>query len=144
MRQVIGMLLALFGCVPHASAADASDYFGRWRVVAIADYAKVASVSDAKAKRKIGGNLAMSADVVAFDHRTCKPQYVLSTVDPEKDLEEGYRITNQTLKFPNPVVLIDTGCQRNRFIYVVNPKQLVIEQSGVFYRADRVDVSEGK
>lgn len=144
MKQVIGILLALLGCGAQAYAADASDYFGRWRVAAIADYAKVASVSDAKAKRKIGISLVMSADVVTFDHRTCKPQYVLSTVDPEKDLEDGYRITNQTLKLPNPVVLIDTGCRRNRFIYVVSPNQVVIEQSGVFYRADRVDVSEGK
>lgn len=144
MRQVIGLLLALLGCVAHASATDASEFFGRWRVAAIADYAQVASVSDAKAKRRIGGNLVMSADVVTFDHRTCKPQYVLSTVDPEKDLEDGYRITNQTLKLPNPVVLIDTGCQSNRFIYVVNPKQVVFEQSGVFYRADRVDRSKGK
>jgi hypothetical protein len=144
MKQVIGMLLALLGCVAHAHAADASDYFGRWRVTAIADHANVASVSDAKAKRKIGGKLVMSADTMTFDHRTCKPQYALSTVDPERDLEDGYRITNQTLRLPNPVVLIDTGCQRNRFIYVVGPKQVVIEQSGVFYRADRVDVSEGK
>lgn len=144
MKQVIGMVLALLGCVAHANAADASEYFGRWRVAAIADYAKVAAVSDAKAKRKIGGNLVMSPDLVAFDHHTCKPQYVVSTIDPDKDLEDGYRITNQTLKLPNPAVLIDTGCQRNRFVYVLSPNQLVIEQSGVFYRVDRVDVPEHK
>jgi len=144
MKPTRGMLLMLLSCVAHAQAADAGDYFGRWRISAIADYAKVAAVSDARAKRKIGGDLVLSAHAVTFDHRTCRPRYALSTVDPEKDLEDGYRITNQTLKLPNPVVLIDTGCQRNRFIYVANAKQLVIEQSGVFYRADRVDVAEGK
>lgn len=144
MRQAIGMLLALSSFATQGWAADASDYFGRWRIAAIVDYANVASVSDAQAKRMLGGKLVMSADTVSVGHRTCKPEYVLSAVDPEKDLESGYRITNQTLKLPNPVVLIDTGCQRNRFIYVASPKQIIVEDSGVFYRAVRIDASNGK
>jgi hypothetical protein len=137
-------LLSLFCYAAGAYAENVTDYFGRWHVAEIADYANVSAVSDAVAKRKIGSDFVMSAQSVKFDHRTCKPNYELSTVDPEKDLQEGYRITNQTLKLPRPVVMIDTGCLHNRFVYVVSPDQVILEQSGVFYRASRVSNTQSR
>jgi hypothetical protein len=141
-RKLRGALfVSLFIYAAWACADDAKGYFGHWRVTGIAEYASVSSISDAQAKKKIGRDLVMSERSLAFDHYSCKPRYAFSRVDPEKDLEEGYRISNVTLKLPNPVVVIDTGCERSRYIYVVNRNQLVLEQSGVFYRANRLSGS---
>jgi hypothetical protein len=79
----------------------------------------------------------MSERSMRFDRYSCKSRYAQSTVNPEQDLEEGYRISNEKLKLPNPVVVIDTGCERSRYVYVVNRNQIILEQDGVFYRANR-------
>lgn len=131
------LILVLTCCAAGARAIEVKDYFGQWRVSAIVDYANMVAISDAQAKQEIGHLLFMSEKTLTFDHRTCKPKYELSMVDPDKDLETGYQITNETLKLPNPVVLIDTGCKGSRFIYVASPNRLILEKSGVFFAVER-------
>lgn len=55
-------------------------------------------------------------------------------VNPQENLRAGYKISNNTLKLSNPVLLLDTGCE---WVYVVSNNQIIVEKSGVFYRAVR-------
>lgn len=111
---------------------DIKKFFGVWHIASIADYAKITSIDDKQANIPIGHYFTISRESTKFNDHLCKARYTFLKVNPAENLQEGYRISNNRLKLPNPVLLLDTGCE---FVYLVKDKQIIIEKWGIFYRA---------
>ncbi len=134
MKRIVTLMsFILLFPVAVIRAESITPYLGQWKIVAVVDYAKIASVDDAQAASQVGHYFLIEKKFTKFNHQSsCNSHYEFSKVNPEADLKEGYKVSNQILKLPNPVLLLDTGCE---FIYLIGQKQLIVEKSGVFYRA---------
>jgi hypothetical protein len=134
MKKLLFLLLWL-PCL--AIASNAKDYYGYWKTTAVADYGHGDVIDNEEADKRVGEYLILSSWRVSFDGHHCKPAYHLSEVDPANDPDTGFRVSNETLKLPDPVLAIDTDCM---FIYAIDKDHIVFESGGVIYRAVRHDM----
>ena len=128
------LLLILLWLPCLAMASNAQDYYGYWKTTAVADYGDLDVIGKEEVAKKVGEYLILSSWRISFDGHHCKPEYHLSEVDPVTDLDTGYRIPNDTLKLPDPVLKIDTGCE---VVYVLDKDHIVFTADKAFYRAQR-------
>jgi hypothetical protein len=135
---------ALLATTALAGGSGHHSYFGRWRIVEIADFAPITAMSDRQARWYVRRAVVqIGATGLRFGGHSCRPQFDEKHIEPTSFLAEGYRnsnsdhMDNQKLKLPDPVVLVDVDdCDAS--IFIVDRDHIVFETAGVFFRARRL------
>jgi hypothetical protein len=126
--------LALSSTRAHAQDANA-DIYGKWKITAILG-GGIGSLSARQERKLIGKPLLISPERFEFNGETCiNPRYERSQEDPSTYFDREWRTDVSDIPFPNPVTIIETGCN---FLYPIRKDHLMIAESGTFFEAVRV------
>lgn len=133
-RLLFFTVLALASVLAHAQDPNA-DIYGKWQIRAIIG-GGIGSLSERQARQLIGKPLIISPERFEFNGETCMyPNYQRSKEAPATYFDREWRTEVNDIPFPNPVTIIETGCD---FLYPIRRNHLMIAERGVFFEAVRV------
>lgn len=140
LQAVAHVLLPTFLLFAHIGPAHAqdpnADIYGKWIIKAEIGMGAVTSLNDRQAKRIIGQTLLISPEKFEFNGHTCmRPKYERSQEETVSHFDWAWRTDVSDIPFPNPVTIIDTGCN---FLYPIRKDRLMIAEENVFFEAVRV------
>lgn len=129
-------LSALALSTSQAYAQDANaDIYGKWKITAILG-GGIGSLSARQERKLIGKPLLISPERFEFNGETCiNPTYERSQEDPSTYFDREWRTDVRDISFPNPVTIIETGCD---YLYPIRKDHLMIAERGTFFEAVRV------
>jgi hypothetical protein len=133
--QVV-LLAALVLSSTQALAQDANaDIYGKWKITGILG-GGIGSLSARQERNLIGKPLLISPERFEFNGQTCfKPRYERSREDPNTYFDREWRTDVSDIPFPNPVTIIETGCD---YLYPIRKDHLMIAERGTFFEAVRI------
>lgn len=130
------LLCLLGGASVAAFGQDANaDIYGKWKIMAVIGMGAETILDTRQSKKLIGKPLLISAHKTEFNGQTCVPTYERSQEETAKHFEWAWRTDVSRIPFPNPVTIIDTGCN---YIYPIRKDHLMIAEGNVFFEAVRV------
>ena len=96
----------------------------------------VGSLSERQVRQLIGKPVLISAERFEFNGQLCMyPTYERSKEETVSHFDREWRTDVNDIPFPNPVTIIDTGCDT---LYPIRKDHLMIAEDGVFLEAVRV------
>lgn len=137
-----GFLLALgiLLCIGPASATEVPEsgtdtsIIGEWKIRSVLDYASI-SIGAEQAKPLIGKDLIISEAKIRFGDQVCaEPNFLAESVETNIELRGNARISNDQLRLPNPVTVVELSCA---YAYVKNRDRIVLAWNGIFFDAVR-------
>jgi hypothetical protein len=145
-RMVGGLLLLAilaFGCARAQAEDPNADIYGTWKIKTFAGSAESFGLTDKQIRALIGKPVLISAEKFVFNGRTClHPNYQRSTEETKTYFLREWRADLSELPLPNPVTIIETGCN---MVYPINMNHIIVaEDSGVFFEAVRVRSAASK
>lgn len=139
------LFFAFLGMMPFISHAQVTndDIYGKWKIKTFAGSADSFGLSERQIHALIGKTVLISAEKFVFNGRTCThPTYKRSVERTTTYFRREWRADSSELPLPNPVTIIETGCN---IIYPIRKDHMIIaEESGVFFEAVRVKRLPGK
>lgn len=131
-------LLGLLCCATVVAFAQDpnADIYGNWKIKAVIGMGAETSMNNRQIQRIIGKPLLISAEKFKFNGRTClHPNYQRSREETVQHFDWAWRTDVSNIPFPNPVTIIDTGCD---YLYPIRKDHLMIAEENVFFEAVRV------
>ena len=139
-RCLLLTVLALNAIGVHAEDSNA-DIYGKWKIKAMIGGGAVGSLSQRQVDRLIGKFAIINEERFEINGETCMyPNYQRSKEETVAHFDIGWRTDVSDIPFPNPVTIIDTGCD---FLYPIRKDHLMIAEGGVFFEAVRVKNTSG-
>lgn len=131
------LLAALFSLPLFAQAQDPNaDIYGRWKIKAMIGGGAASALSQRDVDQLIGKLIIISPEKFEFNGRTCtNPNYQRSKEETVHHFDSAWRTDVRDIPFPNPVTIIDTGCD---FLYLIRKNHLMIAEQNVFFEAVRI------
>ncbi len=140
-RFVLLTILALAFVGAHAQELNA-DIYGKWKITAFIGGAAVGSRSQSQVEKIIGKFAVISAERFKFNGRTCMhPSYQRSREETVSHFDRDWRTDVSDIPFPNPVTIIETGCD---LLYPIRKDHLMIADDGDFFEAVRIKTTSKK
>lgn len=136
---ILLQLLCLLGGVPGAAFAQDpnADIYGTWKIKAVIGMGAETSMNNRQIQQTIGKLLLINAEKFEFNGRTCRnPNYQRSREETVHHFDWAWRTDVSNIPFPNPVTIIDTGCD---YLYPIRKNHLMIAEENVFFEAVRVN-----
>lgn len=126
----------------HAHAQEPNaDIFGRWRIKEMIGGGAAGILSQRQVNHLIGKVVLISAEKFEFNGQTCiRPTYHRSTDETVSHFDREWRTEVDDIPFPNPVTIIETGCD---FLYLIRKDHLMIAEGGTFFEAVRITRKTG-
>lgn len=132
----LGILL----CVGPARATDVSEsgkdtsVVGNWKIKSVLDYAAISIGAD-QAKPLIGQDLIISEEEIRFGDQVCsQSNFLAERVETNIELRENARVSNDLLRLPNPVTVVELSCA---YAYIKDRNRIVLAWNGIFFDAVR-------
>lgn len=132
-------LLVVFGSLPLSSSAQDrnADIYGNWKITNFAGSGESFGLTERQINALIGKPVVVSPEQFTFNGRICKqPSYKRSVEETTTYFRREWQANASELSLPNPVTIIDTGC--NLLYPIRTDHMLIAEESGVFFEAVRV------
>lgn len=140
-RFLLLTVLALASVGAQAQDPNA-DIYGKWKIKALIGGGAVSSRSQSQVEKIIGKHALISAERFEFNGRTCMhPNYQRSKEETVSHFDRDWRTDVRDIPFPNPVTIIETGCD---FLYPIRNDHLMIADDGDFFEAVRVESTPKK
>ncbi len=118
-----------------ASASDASKtmkpagIIGEWKIRSVLDYATI-SIGPDQAKRLIEKDLIISEEKIRFGDQVCsESNFLAERVETNIELRENARVSNNQLRLPNPVTVVELSCA---YVYIKDRNRIVLAWNGIF------------
>lgn len=94
------------------------------------------SLSQRQVAQLVGKLAIINAERFEFNGRICMyPNYQRSQEETASHFDREWRTEVHDIPFPNPVTIIETGCNT---LYPIRKNHLMIAKDGVFFEAVRV------
>lgn len=94
------------------------------------------SLSQRQVNHLIGKVVLIIAEKFEFNGQTCiRPTYQRSTDETVSHFDREWRTEVDDIPFPNPVTVIETGCDT---LYLIRKDHLMIAEGGTFFEAVRM------
>ncbi|MGF6275400.1 hypothetical protein ABIB38_003798 [Massilia sp. UYP11] len=107
---------------------------GKWEIKSVLDYAAI-SVGEDQARSLIGKDLMISKEKIELGSRVCsESNFLAESVETNIELRENARTSNDRLRLPNPVTVVELSCA---YAYIRNKNRIVLAWNGVFFDAVR-------
>src|SRR4051812_19944377 len=138
-RLLLLPVLAFAGVSSHAQHPNA-DIYGKWKIKALIG-GGIGTLSDHQARQLIGKTFVISAERFEFNGQACAyPRYQRNKENPKKYFDREWRTDVSGIPFPNPVTIIETGCDP---LYPIRKDHLMIAERGGFFEAVRIAKAPG-
>lgn len=134
-RLLLLTALAFASLGVHAQDPNA-DIYGKWKIKAVLGGGAVSTRSQRQVNKIIGTFATISAERFEFNGQTCaNPNYQRRREAPSIYFDREWRTDVSDIPFPNPVTIIETGCD---FLFPIRKDHLMIEDDGDFFEAVRI------
>lgn len=134
------LALGILLCVRPAVGTEAPEpgketsIIGDWKIRSVLDYAAISIGSD-QAKPLIGKDLIISKEEIRFGDQVCsQSNFLAESVETNIELRENARVSNDLLRLPNPVTVVELSCA---YAYIKDRNRIVLAWNGVFFDAVR-------
>ncbi|WP_137172032.1 hypothetical protein [Massilia sp. HP4] len=134
------LALGILLCVRPAMGTEAPEsgkgtsIIGDWKIRSVLDYAAISIGSD-QAKPLIGKDLIISKEEIRFGDQVCsQSNFLAESVETNIELGENARVSNDLLRLPNPVTVVELSCA---YAYIKDSNQIVLAWNGGFFDAVR-------
>ncbi|WP_313170917.1 hypothetical protein [Massilia oculi] len=132
LGNLLTMIPALASDIPEPGR-DTS-IIGEWEIKSVLDYATI-SVGEDQARSLIGKDLIISKEKIEFGNRVCsESNFLAESVETNIELRENARTSNDRLRLPNPVTVVELSCA---YAYIRDKNRIVLAWNGVFFDAVR-------
>jgi len=112
----------------------ATDIIGEWKIRSVLDYATISIGAD-QAKPLIGKDLIISEKEIRFGDQVCsESNFLAESVETNIELRENARVSNDLLRLPNPVTVVELSCA---YAYIKGRNRIVLAWNGIFFDAVR-------
>jgi hypothetical protein len=131
------LLVALFTASPFALAQDRlnADIYGKWKIKTMIGGGAASTLSQRDVDKLIGKYIIITAEKFAFNGRTCMhPSYQRTKEETVHFFDWAWRTDVSDIPFPNPVTIIETGCNT---LFPIRKDHLMIAEENVFFEAVR-------
>lgn len=139
LRGVLFALSVLLIIVPVfatdlPTAGRDTSLTGEWKIRSVLDYATISIGAD-QATPLIGSDLIIGREAVRFGDQVCPaPSFQAESVETNIELRENARASNDRLRLPNPVTMVELSCA---YAYIKNRNRIVLAWNGIFFEAVR-------
>lgn len=138
------LLLAALSCASsrtHAQEPNA-DIYGKWKIKAMIGGGAASILSQRQVAQLIGKIAIINAERFEFNGRVCTyPSYERSQEETSSHFDREWRTEVNDIPFPNPVTIIETGCNT---LYPIREGHLMIAKDGAFFEAVRISKTAGQ
>lgn len=143
VERFLLVTILTFGCSGAQAQDPNADIYGTWKIKTFAGSAESFGLTEKQIRALIGTPVLISPERFSFNGRSCMyPNYKRSTEDTKAYFLREWRANSSELRLPNPVTIIETGCN---MVYPINRNHIIVaEDSGVFFEAVRVGRVPGK
>jgi len=129
---------ALLACssVALAQSDTNSDIYGKWKIKEMIGGGAASVLTQRDVDKLIGQYLTISPEKFSFNGKTCThPAYQRRTEETVHFFDVAWRTDVSNIPFPNPVTVIETGCNT---LFPIRRDHLMIAEENVFFEAIRV------
>jgi hypothetical protein len=134
-RLLFVTLLAapLFALAQNDSNAD---IYGKWKIKEMIGGGAASALTQRDVDKLIGKYVIISPEKFTFNGRTCAhPNYQRRREETVHFFDWAWRTDVSDIPFPNPVTVIETGCN---MLFPIRKNHLMIAEENVFLEAVRV------
>lgn len=131
------LLVTLFASPSLALAQDDpnADIYGKWKIKTMIGGGAASALSQRDVDKLIGKYVIISPENFAFNGRTCThPNYQRTKEETVHFFDLAWRTDVSDIPFPNPVTVIETGCNT---LFPIRKNHLMIAEENVFLEAVR-------
>lgn len=139
LRSIIRFLLTTSCALPLLAPAQNpnADIYGTWKIKAMIGGGAASALSQRDVDRLIGKPVIISPEKFEFNGHTCVyPHYKRSKEETVHYFDWAWRTDVSDIPFPNPVTVIETGCNP---LFPIRKNHLMIAEENVFLEAVRID-----
>ena len=132
------LLAALLSASPFtlAQTDPNADIYGRWKIKEMIGGGAASALSQRDVNKLIGKFVTINAKRFSFNGRTCAhPTYQRRQEETVNFFDWAWRTDVSDIPFPNPVTVIETGCNT---LFPIRKNHLMIAEENVFLEAVRV------
>lgn len=128
--------LALTSSVALAQSDPNSDIYGKWKIKEMIGGGAASALTQGDVDKLIGKYVTISPEKFTFNGKTCAhPVYQRRTEETAHFFDWAWRTDVSDIPFPNPVTIIETGCNT---LFPIRKDHLMIAEENVFLEAVRV------
>jgi hypothetical protein len=135
---------ALFAASPLtlAQSDPNADIYGEWKIKAMIGGGAASALTQRDVNKLIGQYITITPEKFVFNGRTCTaPNYQRRKEETVHFFDWAWRTDVSDIPFPNPVTVIETGCN---MLFPIRKNHLMIAQENVFLEAVRVKRTSSK
>ena len=134
-RLVCSALLA-FSSLAAAEPASNADIYGTWKIKAMIGGGAASALTQEDVDKLIGKFVTITPEKFTFNGRICaNPVYQRTKEQTAAFFDMAWRADVSDIPFPNPVTVIETGCNT---LFPIRKDHLMIAEENVFLEAVRV------
>ena len=112
------------------------DIYGKWQIKALIGGGAASTLTQRDVDKLIGKYVTINPERFAFNGHTCThPWYQRKTAETVGFFDAAWRTDVGDIGFPNPVTVIETGCNT---LFLIRKDHLMIAEENVFLEAVRV------
>lgn len=137
-KFVLGAIFALSSAALAQSNPNA-DIYGKWKIKEMIGGGAASALTQRDVDKLIGKYVTISPEKFAFNGKTCAhPTYERRTEETVHFFDWAWRTDVSDIPFPNPVTVIETGCNT---LFPIRKDHLMIAEENVFLEAVRIQNS---
>lgn len=134
-----GLLAAALLAASHLTLAQSDpngDIYGKWKIKSMIGGGAASALTQHDIDRLIGKYVIILPEKFTFDGQTCRTlNYQRRKEETVHFFDWAWRTDVSDIPFPNPVTVIETGCNT---LFPIRKNHLMIAQENVFLEAVRV------
>lgn len=141
-KTVLFVVSLAFSSVTTAQSIPNADIYGNWKIKAMIGGGAASALTQRDVDRLIGKLVTISPEKFTFNGHTCiNPTYERKTEETVQYFDWAWRADVSDIHFPNPVTIIETGCNT---LFPIRKDHLMIAEENVFLEAVRIRSTKAK
>lgn len=139
IKLTMTLLFSAMSLVASAALAQPdsnADIYGKWRIKEMIGGGAASALTQREVNKLIGKEITISPEKFSFNGHTCvRPDYERRKEETVQFFDVAWRTDVSDIPFPNPVTVIETGCNT---LFPIRRNHLMIAEENVFLEAVRV------
>jgi hypothetical protein len=130
------LALLIMSSAALAQSESNSDIYGKWKIKEMIGGGAASALTQRDIDKLIGKYVTISPEKFNFNGKTCThPRYQRRKEETVHFFDWAWRTDVSDIPFPNPVTVIETGCNT---LFPIRRDHLMIAEENVFLEAVRV------